>query len=172
MCQWDQEEFVFPSYKNKSQQIIFHSALHAWQVYMQVNENKQNKLKYGALASNTFWQTCCLTLVPLPVYVDETDRSICFPLLKNKSQQIFFHSAPHACQVYRYASDNKQTKSQHGAIQHQIFVASSLLNSRAFICICRRDRPEFVFPSSQKKNSINLFPFCTGCMPNLYASIL
>ena len=99
MCQWDQEEFVFPSSKNKSQQILFHSALHACQVYMQVNENKQNKSQHGALTTKTLLQTHGSTLMCLSVYVHETDQSSCYDILKIKLSKSLSISALHACQV-------------------------------------------------------------------------
>ena len=95
-------------YLSKSFSILHHmhaKSIHDW------TTTKKNKSQHGALPSKTLWQIHRSTLVPLPVYVDETNLSICSPLLKNKSQLIIFHSAPHACQVYMQVYDNKQTKS-------------------------------------------------------------
>ena len=154
--------------KKKLSSSLFIFALHACQVYMQVYYNKQKKSKHGALPSKTFWQVHPSALVTLSVYAVETNQSSWFPLLKNISQQILFHSAPHAWQVYRQVNDNKQNKSQHGVLPLKSFWqihGSTLVPLPVYF-----DETDRSSDSILLKNECPeiLFHFCTTCMPSLY----
>ena len=118
---------------------FFISALHACQVYTQVNENKQNKSQHGALPPKTLWQTHRSTLMPLPVYFHETDMGSWFLLLKNKSQQILFHPVPNACQIYMQVNDKRQKTHSMVPCHQKRFLINSPLNYCASTCISQRD---------------------------------